>query len=70
MFIILEFVVAFILVSKTNSFMLHIRFVSSILPSGSENLKGNEAETIIKFKDALGIDDPDAALVHVEVILF
>ncbi|XP_042373930.1 protein TIC110, chloroplastic-like [Zingiber officinale] len=46
---------------------LYSRFVSSILPPGSENLKGNEAETIIKFKDALGIDDPDAALVHVEI---
>ncbi|XP_074583679.1 protein TIC110, chloroplastic [Curcuma longa] len=46
---------------------LYSRFVSSILPPGSENLKGNEAEAIIKFKDALGIDDPDAALVHVEI---
>ncbi|XXG39938.1 hypothetical protein AAC387_Pa01g0770 [Persea americana] len=46
---------------------LYSRFVSSVLPPGSENLKGNEVETIIKFKNALGIDDPDAAAVHMEI---
>ena len=43
------------------------RYVSSIIPSGNEDLKGDEAESIIKFKKALGIDDPDAAAVHIEV---
>lgn len=46
---------------------LYSRFVSSVLPPGAENLKGNEVETIIKFKNALGIDDPDAASVHMEI---
>nr|DAD24411.1 TPA_asm: hypothetical protein HUJ06_025875 [Nelumbo nucifera] len=46
---------------------LYSRFVSSVLPPGGENLKGNEVETIIKFKSALGIDDPDAAAVHMEI---
>ena len=45
------------------------RFVSSVLPSGSEDLRGDEVETIISFKNALGIDDPDAASMHMEVIL-
>lgn len=43
------------------------RFVSSVLPAGMEDLKGTEVETIIKFKNALGIDDPDAANMHIEV---
>ncbi|XP_010256257.1 PREDICTED: protein TIC110, chloroplastic-like [Nelumbo nucifera] len=46
---------------------LYGRFVSSVLPPGSENLKGNEVDTIIKFRSALGIDDPDAAAVHMEI---
>lgn len=50
--------------------MLNIcRFVYALLPPGGESLKGNEVETIIKFKAALGIDDPDAANVHMEVIM-
>ncbi len=32
-----------------------------------EELKGDEADTIINFKKALGIDDPDAAAMHMEV---
>ncbi|XP_077233711.1 translocon at the inner envelope membrane of chloroplasts 110 [Tasmannia lanceolata] len=46
---------------------LYSQFVSSVLPPGGESLKGNEVETIIKFKNALGIDDPDAATVHMEI---
>ncbi|XP_042480301.1 protein TIC110, chloroplastic isoform X2 [Macadamia integrifolia] len=46
---------------------LYSRFVSSVLPPGNENLEGNEVETIAKFKNALGIDDPDAAAVHMEI---
>ncbi|CAI0399640.1 unnamed protein product [Linum tenue] len=46
---------------------LYCRFVSSVLPPGSEDLKGNEVETIINFKNALGIDDPDAAAMHMEI---
>lgn len=46
---------------------LYERYVSSIIPSGNEDLKGDEAESIIRFKNALGIDDPDAASVHIEI---
>ncbi|KAF8397149.1 hypothetical protein HHK36_016056 [Tetracentron sinense] len=46
---------------------LYSQFVSSVLPPGSENLKGDEVETIIKFKNALGIDDPNAAGMHMEL---
>lgn len=44
--------------------------MSSVLPPGGENLKGNEVDLILKFKNALGIDDPDAATVHMEVDLY
>ncbi|EEF44660.1 protein TIC110, chloroplastic [Ricinus communis] len=46
---------------------MYCRFVSSVLPPGNEDLKGNEVETIINFKSAMGIDDPDAASMHVEI---
>lgn len=46
---------------------IYCRYVSSILPPGSEDLKGDEVETIVKFKKALGIDDPDAAAMHMEI---
>ncbi|KAL6967787.1 hypothetical protein U1Q18_033596 [Sarracenia purpurea var. burkii] len=46
---------------------LYCRYVSAILPPGSEDLKGNEVETLIKFKNGLGIDDPDAASMHIEI---
>ncbi|XWS71924.1 hypothetical protein CRYUN_Cryun03dG0180200 [Craigia yunnanensis] len=46
---------------------LYCRFVSSVLPFGSEDLRGDEVETIISFKNALGIDDPDAASMHMEI---
>ncbi|TKY47229.1 TIC110 protein [Spatholobus suberectus] len=43
------------------------QFVSSVLPPGDEELKGDEADKIISFKNSLGIDDPDAAAMHMEV---
>ncbi|XP_026412654.1 protein TIC110, chloroplastic-like [Papaver somniferum] len=46
---------------------LYSRFVTSVLPSGNENLTGNEVDTIKKFKSALGLDDPDAAAMHMEI---
>ncbi|XP_027090876.1 protein TIC110, chloroplastic-like isoform X2 [Coffea arabica] len=46
---------------------IYCRYVSSILPPGNEDLKGDEVETIIKFKNALGIDDPDAAAMHMQI---
>uniref|UniRef100_A0A2N9J8N2 Protein TIC110, chloroplastic n=1 Tax=Fagus sylvatica TaxID=28930 RepID=A0A2N9J8N2_FAGSY len=46
---------------------IYCQFVSSILPPGMEELKGDEADTIINFKKALGIDDPDAAAMHMEI---
>nr|XP_034921321.1 protein TIC110, chloroplastic-like isoform X1 [Populus alba] len=46
---------------------LYCQFVSSVLPPGGEELRGNEVDTIINFKNALGMDDPDAASMHVEL---
>ncbi|XP_074295141.1 protein TIC110, chloroplastic-like [Silene latifolia] len=46
---------------------LYLRFVTSVLPSANEDLNGTEVETIIKFKNSLGIDDPDAANTHIEI---
>ncbi|KAJ6745175.1 PROTEIN TIC110 CHLOROPLASTIC [Salix purpurea] len=46
---------------------LYSMFVSSVIPPGGEELTGNEVETIINFKNALGMDDPDAASMHVEL---
>ena len=43
--------------------------MSSVLPPGGEELKGDEADRIISFKNSIGIDDPDAAAMHVEVFL-
>ncbi|XP_031503247.1 protein TIC110, chloroplastic isoform X2 [Nymphaea colorata] len=39
----------------------------SVLGTGSESLKGDEVDRIIKFKCALGIDNPDAVDVHMEL---
>ncbi|XP_045824097.1 protein TIC110, chloroplastic-like [Trifolium pratense] len=46
---------------------IYREFVSSVLPPGGEELKGDEADRIISFKNSLGIDDPDAANMHIEV---
>ncbi|CAI9776508.1 unnamed protein product [Fraxinus pennsylvanica] len=46
---------------------IYCRFVCAVLPPGSEDLKGNEVETIIQFKNSLGIDDTDAAAMHMEI---
>lgn len=35
---------------------------------GSQDLTGNEVDTIVNFKNALGIDDPEAAAMHMEVL--
>ncbi|KAI7727898.1 hypothetical protein M8C21_010187 [Ambrosia artemisiifolia] len=45
---------------------IYCRYVLSVLPSDGEDLKGDEADIIIKFKNSLGIDDPDAAAMHME----
>ena len=47
--------------------MLLCRYVYSVLPPGDEDLKGSEVQAIIKFKRALGLDDVDAANMHMEV---
>lgn len=49
---------------------LYCRFVTSVLPPGAEELKGDEVETIVSFKNSLGIDDPEAASMHMEVGLY
>lgn len=46
---------------------LYCSFVESVLPPANEDLRGDEVETIIKFKNALGIDDPEAANMHMEI---
>ncbi|KAL8531252.1 hypothetical protein ACS0TY_008035 [Phlomoides rotata] len=46
---------------------IYSRFVSAVIPPGNEDLKGDEVETIIEFKNSLGIDDPDAAAMHMEI---
>jgi len=46
---------------------LYAGYVTGILPPGNEDLKGDEVEQIIAFKTALGLDDPDAAAMHIEV---
>ncbi|KAJ0547432.1 hypothetical protein HanOQP8_Chr08g0291311 [Helianthus annuus] len=46
---------------------IYSRYVLSVLPSDGEDLKGDEADIIIKFKNSLGIDDPDAAAMHMEI---
>lgn len=48
---------------------LLFRFVQSVLPPGNEELNGSEVDSIIRFKSALGIDDPEAAAMHMEVLL-
>ena len=47
--------------------VLLCRYVYSVLPPGDEDLKGSEVQAIIKFKRALGLDDVDAANMHMEV---
>lgn len=49
---------------------LYAGYVTGILPPGNEDLRGDEAESIIAFKNALGLDDPDAAAMHIEVLTF
>lgn len=50
-------------------FFSPFRFVSSVIPPEGQELKGDEVDTIVKFKKALGIDDPEAAAMHMEVLL-
>lgn len=44
--------------------------MTSVLPTGGEDLKGDEVDKIINFKNSLGIEDPDAAAMHMEVPIF
>eukprot|EP00897_Mesotaenium_endlicherianum_P003286 jgi/Mesen1/2986/ME000176S02024 len=46
---------------------LYDRFVTEIIPPGNENLRGDEAESIVRFKQSLGLEDDDAANVHIEI---
>ncbi|CAK8537923.1 unnamed protein product [Lathyrus sativus] len=46
---------------------IYSEFVSSVIPPGGEELKGDEVDRIVKFKSSLGLDDPDAAAVHMEI---
>ena len=47
--------------------LILVRYVTSVLPAEGQSLKGDEVDKIVKFKSALGIDDPDAASMHMEV---
>ncbi|KAK8444828.1 hypothetical protein SEVIR_9G207300v4 [Setaria viridis] len=42
-------------------------YIYSVLPPGDEDLKGSEVQAITKFKRALGLDDVDAANMHMEI---
>jgi hypothetical protein len=44
--------------------------VTDVIPSGNDDMKGDEVDRIIQFKNALGIEDPDAAAVHIEVYYY
>ncbi|RAL43348.1 unnamed protein product [Cuscuta campestris] len=46
---------------------IYCRYVSAVIPPGNEDLTGDEVEALTKFKSALGIDDPDAAAMHMEI---
>nr|O24303.1 RecName: Full=Protein TIC110, chloroplastic; AltName: Full=Chloroplast inner envelope protein, 110 kDa; Short=psIEP110; AltName: Full=IAP100; AltName: Full=Translocon at the inner envelope membrane of chloroplasts 110; Flags: Precursor [Pisum sativum]AAC49399.1 IAP100 [Pisum sativum] len=46
---------------------IYSEFVSSVIPPGGEELKGDEVDKIVNFKSSLGLDDPDAAAVHMEI---
>ncbi|KAK7276097.1 hypothetical protein RIF29_17230 [Crotalaria pallida] len=46
---------------------IYQEFVSSVLPPGREELRGDEVDKIVNFKNSLGIDDPDAAAMHMEI---
>ncbi|KAF2617850.1 hypothetical protein F2Q68_00038418 [Brassica cretica] len=46
---------------------IYCRYVTSVLPAEGQSLKGDEVDKIVKFKSALGIDDPDAASMHMEI---
>ncbi|KAH7443067.1 hypothetical protein KP509_02G017700 [Ceratopteris richardii] len=46
---------------------LYDRFVTGVIPPGNEDLKGDEVQTIMMFKNALGLEDSDAAAVHIEI---
>ncbi|GBG79636.1 hypothetical protein CBR_g29785 [Chara braunii] len=46
---------------------LYDRFVTAAIPPGNEDLKGDEADKIFQFKNALGLQDPDASSVHMEI---
>ncbi|CAN4115765.1 unnamed protein product [Withania somnifera] len=46
---------------------IYCRYVSAVLSTRTGELRGDEVDSIIKFKNALGIDDPDAADMHMEI---
>ncbi|KAF6994892.1 hypothetical protein CFC21_011492 [Triticum aestivum] len=52
---------------KTELCDLYGSFLYSVLPPGDEDLKGDEVEVIAKFKRGLGLDDVDAANMHMEI---
>ncbi|KAK3247525.1 hypothetical protein CYMTET_42978 [Cymbomonas tetramitiformis] len=46
---------------------MYDHYLSNVLPPGDLPLGGWEAEALLSFKSALGLDDQDAADVHIEV---
>lgn len=43
------------------------RYLESCVPTGEASLTGKEAAKLVAFKNALGISDEQAAMVHMEV---
>lgn len=46
---------------------IYERFVTGVIPPGNDDLRGDEAETILRFKSALQLEDDEAAAVHMEI---
>ena len=46
--------------------IMYDAYMQSVLPGNDEPLKGDEHLKLLAFKDGLGLEDSDAAAVHIE----
>jgi len=46
---------------------IYSQYLEAMIPSGEKQLNGDEAPSVLAFKNALGLSDEDAAPVHIEV---